>query len=314
MASGSRGDRSWDGILALEEDARRRSRLSAIIIAFAGVYVLAVIGLAASALSYLAGVPENMRYIVYIALCAMAIPLVVLPVVWASMRFGPSGVRARRRTAPPFPALVAPIQPGDHLVVKKALYDVSVAHGRRMPPAVYIVLGNGVNACVFGTGSLSVAVTEGMAQRLNRQQLSAVFAHLFTRHRLLGDGWNVRVGDPALCSGGPSAEHLVLSMACDARALLTLKHPEVMLDTLEKVLPVDNHVHGANDSNAHLFFAWPTSSEAGVLDPEMVRIDRLKSLSGAEGSAWQVSREAILALVEQDAFQHPPLEPAHPIQ
>ncbi|GAB4275967.1 MAG: zinc metalloprotease HtpX [Coriobacteriia bacterium] len=74
-------------------------------------------------------------------------------------------------------------KPGEYLESKRALHDMSLAAGFRMPPPLYVIDSPAVNAAVVGRSpeTAAVAVTRGLAVRLTLAEERAVYAHLLAR-------------------------------------------------------------------------------------------------------------------------------------
>jgi Zn-dependent protease with chaperone function len=80
---------------------------------------------------------------------------------------------------------------GQQLETRQALYDMSIAAGFDRPPPLYLIETPHVNAMVVGrtpsTGA--VAVTRGLAARLDLDEERAVYAHLLARLNSRDTSW-----------------------------------------------------------------------------------------------------------------------------
>ena len=81
--------------------------------------------------------------------------------------------------------------PGEQRETKRALYDMAIAAGLEHPPPLYVIDSPAVNAMVVGrsprTGA--IAVTRGLAARLDLDEERAVYAHLLTRLNARDTAW-----------------------------------------------------------------------------------------------------------------------------
>lgn len=88
-----------------------------------------------------------------------------------------------------------------------------------------------------------------------------------------------------LLMAGHERAALVAAEKADAEGMLLLKDPREMLAALEKVLEANNTVPGAGEAYSMVFYCWAGFGFAPEDDPEMVRVERLREVLGAEGSA-----------------------------
>jgi hypothetical protein len=84
---------------------------------------------------------------------------------------------------------------------------------------------------------------------------------------------------------GHQRSALLAAEKADAEGMMFLKDPRLMLRALEAVLERNNTVPSAGEAYSALFFCWAGFGYAPESDPEMERIDRLREVLGAEGSA-----------------------------
>ena len=80
---------------------------------------------------------------------------------------------------------------GEEPETKRALHDMAVAAGFDHPPPLYMLDSSAVNAMVVGRGPRTgaVAVTRGLARRLDIAEERAVYAHLLSRLNARDTAW-----------------------------------------------------------------------------------------------------------------------------
>jgi Zn-dependent protease with chaperone function len=83
------------------------------------------------------------------------------------------------------------VQRGQQRETKRALYDMAIAAGMEHPPPLYMLDSSAVNAMVLGRDPRhgAVAVTRGLAAKLDLEEERAVYAHLLTRLNARDTTW-----------------------------------------------------------------------------------------------------------------------------
>jgi Zn-dependent protease with chaperone function len=167
-------------------------------------------------------------------------------------------------------ALCAVPMPPEIGAPREALADMVLAFGVHPPPALYLLETPALNA--FAVGRLeqgaAVGVTRGMAEALSRDELRAVFAHLFAR-LLLGLAPR-HENDPELPE------------QADALALSSLRDPRALLSALERLRGADTYLEHSRAWSTPLFFAPAEPPEPGSHTLSQ-RIAHLCEVLGAEG-------------------------------
>jgi heat shock protein HtpX len=200
-----------------------------------------------------------------------------------------------------------PVSTGELHQVRSALADMRIAAGMSSSPDLWVIPSPAVNAMAVGIRPKrsSIAVTTGLIDVLQPEELRAVFAHLVARIAL-GDTARA-TSRAALTASIPQIDgdaitknplllflQLVGRIAvwdnkarselslcrADDHALMLLKDPDALLSALSKIAAGDNFVSGGTDVAGGLFISWPdlTTTHADQVSFDTLRVERIAAL------------------------------------